>query len=424
MRLSSAGQYPCGPHAGIRDRDRRPCEGIPHASTARPAVSVRTASPECVKLHGGRGRAFGCCAIIKSDVGAFVNLIFKPSDAAKKLLFSSAPSPQLCCLIAIAILWLANPVAVRAATTLDDSARDLAQKIAADVAPGNAVSVEMRNVSPLEPGELSRVEHAIETELQARGIRSQPDAMTSVVITFSENVNGLVWTAEILQGDSTRVVLLSVPRESLDRSTPGGAKLVLEAEKFWEGPERILDAAQVSLPGGEEALVLLLPNEFSIHSSSRDTRTQLPLDMPTVNLRTPGGRIYYSNSQLAIQLGPNMCTVFLASGGLQECLSSSPTAEPVPIPNRGSQTAPIHTACGAAVQVLATGSGDYSQPDTIQAFDGQGNPPTPTSNELDFPGPILSLHEFVDNSIAVTAIVRNLKTQNYEAYHLSTSCSQ
>jgi hypothetical protein len=44
MRLSSTGQNPCGPLAGYRDRDRRPCEGFSGTSAARPVASARTAS--------------------------------------------------------------------------------------------------------------------------------------------------------------------------------------------------------------------------------------------------------------------------------------------------------------------------------------------------------------------------------------------
>jgi hypothetical protein len=42
--LSSTGQNPCGPLAGNRDRDRRPCEGFSGASATRPVASARTAS--------------------------------------------------------------------------------------------------------------------------------------------------------------------------------------------------------------------------------------------------------------------------------------------------------------------------------------------------------------------------------------------
>ena len=44
MRLRSTGQNPCGPLAGNRDRDRRPCEGTSRASATRLVAIARTAS--------------------------------------------------------------------------------------------------------------------------------------------------------------------------------------------------------------------------------------------------------------------------------------------------------------------------------------------------------------------------------------------
>lgn len=64
---------------------------------------------------------------------------------------------------------------------------------------------------------------------------------------------------------------------------------------------------------------------------------------------------------------------------------------------------------------LATGSGDYTQPDWVQAFSLKP-PGLAISNKLDFPGPVLALR---GGSGLSRAIVRNLKTGNYEAYNLS-----
>ncbi len=104
-------------------------------------------------------------------------------------------------------------------------------------------------------------------------------------------------------------------------------------------------------------------------------------------------------------------------------------AEPNLIANHGSQSALIDAACRSTAKILATGTGDYTQPDTIQAFDDVSGAPIPSSNELNFPGPVLVLHEFIDvypsvNRKTVTAIVRDLRTGNYEAYHLSATCGQ
>jgi hypothetical protein len=432
MRLSSAGQHPCGPHAGIRDRDRRPCEGVLKAGTAQPAVSVRPASPECVKQHGGRGRASGGCAIIRFDVGRFVNPIFKPSNAALNLLLPSTARPKhFCFLITVAILWLGIPARACAATTLEDSARELAQKIAVAIDSNEAASVEMRNASSLEQGEFVRVEHAIEAELQGRGIRSQPDAGTHVVITFSENVDGLVWTAEILKVDSRRVVLLSVPRVSLDRSAPGGVKTVLHAEKFWEGPEQILDAVDITNVGAN-SFAILFPHGVRIYRSGSELVSDVRLPSAPTAARDPRGVVIQIGDVLVVQLEPDVCRIDIDTGMVRECHSTQeparardPMDQEVPIAPRpkwmGSQAAWVGMDCGKTDLFLATRTGDYTEPDSIRLFQKNVTSLDPASEDLNFPGPVTALHA---QSKMAMAVVRNLKTGNYEAYRLSISCGQ
>src|SRR5258708_18300021 len=55
MRLNSTGKNPCGPLAGIRDRDRRPCEGSSKASATQPVVSARTASRRLFSVRARSG---------------------------------------------------------------------------------------------------------------------------------------------------------------------------------------------------------------------------------------------------------------------------------------------------------------------------------------------------------------------------------
>jgi hypothetical protein len=446
MRLSSAGQYPCGPHAGIQDRDRRPCEGIPEASTARLAVSVRTASPACVKRHGGRGRAFGRCAIIELDVGIFVNAIFKRPNAPQNLLVSSTPSPKsFYGLIVIAILYSWIPVATCASATLEDFVSDFVQRIASHVDSKADVSVEMLNDNSLSSANFERVKLAVATDLAARGIHSAvaslaPDAPTKIIITFSANLSGLIWAAEIRHGDSDQFVLFPVSREWQNPAGSGGTDLVLHAEKFWEGPERILDAAQLNPPNGSPILLLLLPGRLLVRSGDTTREISLPSEMAHTNLRTMRGRIANGSPDLDTGTNPAVwafqgqygCMTFPETGGLRQCQTASvpdEPREPSPMPNFGNQTAQIESACRPAGQILATGTGDYAQADTIQAFDELSGVPVASSNVLDFPGPVLELHKFIDvyaapNRTAITAIVHNLESSNYEAYHISATCGQ
>ena len=68
-KLSSTGQNPCGPLAGNRDRDRRPCEGISNASATRPVASARTASRHSrdAVVRSGSTATLGCAGFAIVD---------------------------------------------------------------------------------------------------------------------------------------------------------------------------------------------------------------------------------------------------------------------------------------------------------------------------------------------------------------------
>jgi hypothetical protein len=75
--------------------------------------------------------------------------------------------------------------------------------------------------------------------------------------------------------------------------------------------------------------------------------------------------------------------------------------------------------------VLASGSGDWTQPDTIQGylleeFEAQA---AASGNSLGLDGPVMDI--LADGrQLAARAIVRNLKTGKYEAYIVTATCSR
>ena len=127
--------------------------------------------------------------------------------------------------------------------TLEESAKDLARKIAAALPAEENVSCEIRNISSLQPGDVTRVEKALKAELQERGVRlANSGAEANVVVTLSENFTNLVWTGEIHKGDTSQVVAIAAERSPENRAFSNAMPVTIRSEKFWEGPERILDA--------------------------------------------------------------------------------------------------------------------------------------------------------------------------------------
>lgn len=86
----------------------------------------------------------------------------------------------------------------------------------------------------------------------------------------------------------------------------------------------------------------------------------------------------------------------------------------------GSDLAALQSECGSRWQLLVTGDGDATLPDVLQAFEIRNREATAVSEKLSFDGPITAL--WAAEPGAVTAIVRNLGKESYEAYSVSLAC--
>ncbi|MEO5936549.1 MAG: hypothetical protein ABIP81_04990 [Terriglobales bacterium] len=86
----------------------------------------------------------------------------------------------------------------------------------------------------------------------------------------------------------------------------------------------------------------------------------------------------------------------------------------------GSDLAAVQSECGARWQLLVTGDGDETRPDVLQAFEIRNREATAVSEKLSFDGPITALWSAEPG--VVTAIVRNLGKESYEAYSVSLAC--
>jgi hypothetical protein len=258
------------------------------------------------------------------------------------------------------------------------------------------------------------------------------------VVTLSENVANFVWTGEIHQGEASQVVLVDVERASDSHAFPGAMPVTLHSEKYWEGPERILDAAIISDGAGKSWLVLLLPRGLRIQDRQSGSVNTIEIASNQSANRDPWGILAFgrTGSEIGFFLAPHICTVDLETRKLQGCLpteglSGGPPASRFPVmvdvtpggppqPGKGTEIA-MGSVCGGASQFLATGARDYTQTDSLQLFEMKSGMGTAISAELNFPGPITALHA---ESETPRAVVRNLTTGNYEAYILAFSCAQ
>ena len=87
----------------------------------------------------------------------------------------------------------------------------------------------------------------------------------------------------------------------------------------------------------------------------------------------------------------------------------------------GSDIASIASACGSGWQVVATGSGDWTQKDQMQLYEIRDRKAVAIGEPIEFPGPTLSVWT-TDDGKSARVISRNLESGLYEASIVSVGC--
>jgi len=144
------------------------------------------------------------------------------------------------------------------ASSLGDTARQLAHKIAAAAGPG-AFAIEVTNRSSLDDKSVREVRSALEAELELEGVHptKTEQAMGTVEVVLSESLREYVWTAEIAIGsDEKKVAMVSLPRSPMGTPFIPALPIVLKATLLFAQEQPMLDVALVEMPGGSRLLVL------------------------------------------------------------------------------------------------------------------------------------------------------------------------
>jgi hypothetical protein len=203
--------------------------------------------------------------------------------------------------------------------------------------------------------------------------------------------------------------------------------IVLTGNRLWEGPKRILDAVSAVGPGGNALDVLLLTDAVIVRNiaGNSESRIEVPLAIPMSTLREPSGSFSLQvGDSIDAKGGQRECAISLSALAVVKCgdASGQNSASDAPDVTAGQAvSASANCSQGEGRWTLVTGTGDDTQPDFIQAVVTRNFGAPASSNRVDFPGPVVSLHA-ERNGESATAIVKNPRTGSYEAYRLSISC--
>jgi len=152
------------------------------------------------------------------------------------------PQPMLKVIRVSSVLLLyLTATFVYAAGKWDAQVAELSRKIIA-LNGSTASSLEIKNASSLPVDEFSSIRRALEDQLRSGGLQIRSSAQSSIRVTLSENVRGLLWVAEVQQpGSETKVALVSIPKTDVGSVT--ASALVLRRSLLMADQEQILDAA-------------------------------------------------------------------------------------------------------------------------------------------------------------------------------------
>jgi hypothetical protein len=342
------------------------------------------------------------------------------------------------------------------AQSMQEAATQMGARISSLLQRRATVSLDFQNLTALPPGESSSFRSSLEAELRNLGMAvatTQPDVRLRV--TISESVRGLMFVAEVFNGDTKQVVML--PWSALPPVVEQKRQLQLTRKLVWEQPEPILDF--VLLDSGSQ-LLMLTSSKVSLSrlvdgkwiASGQATLT-LARPLP----RDPRGRIQITSDAFHVYLPGTTCLGalqtalkltcsganetwiasrdpelpvrwvtdrnFLEADGIRETFFSAAGGLFAGAGAWGSDVASVQNPCGSSALVVASKNGEPLEQDQLQVYEIGRGQVTAVSEPLDVPGPVTALW-LSETRGQATLVNRNSKTGNYEASLLGIACTQ
>jgi hypothetical protein len=315
----------------------------------------------------------------------------------------------------------------------NEAVTTLANKIAAASGAARTLALQMKNISSLNSMEASSIESALETELKQRGLRivASTRAGAEVNITLSEGAEGFVWVAEIIRGDSRQVVMAATSKvlETAGRENQNG--VILEKSLVWEQPDRFLDFAilPAEATGGSQRVLILEANRLAYYTFFNENwKFDRAIATSNVKVTTRDSLGFIGPEAQEAVLEGAQCGKDLSRPGGVTCVGKNPSVKFRISPSieilgqAGDDATEIRLNCAGTGVALATGPGDWTQPDWIQAYLASPGRAQASGAPIQTEGPVTSLI-WTGTPGEARAVVHNLKTGNYEGYIVTATCS-
>jgi len=243
-----------------------------------------------------------------------------------------------------------------------------------------------------------------------------------LTVTLQVTPSKALLIASSTDAGSPQIYVIEVPRISLVVARETAPAPQLRRELLWQQEKPIQSAIEWQDPATQDRFLFLLSEGLFMRVRSEnsawkwlDSAEFLPGGRHT---RDGEGSLFYSHSKERVELvlRKKVCDLDLNSHFSYTCTASEVA----------DRTAELSSTCEESPRYLATGKGDFTQPDRITLASAAGaeavvSPDESYGSSLDMPGPVLDI-SVAENSKAAAAVVKNLSTGIYEVYRITAVC--
>lgn len=333
--------------------------------------------------------------------------------------------PSVALLLIVASLLAAASAKAQQKNSWDSAIDSFAAKIAAIAGARASIRLNVKNISSLDAGRVADFSSALEAQLHQRGLKTESAEATGEVfdVTISENLREIIFVAVTKRGDSQGMALETLDRAKAEQRDEAPAHVRLQREVIWSQREPLLDFLVIPAASADAArrLLVLEPRRLVVYRAAADG-WQVVESHPLLDYRVQrDARGFFapprgdSAEPFRLYVAGERCDLSMAGAITLNC-----GYDASPVVNMQRDFAAIGGACGGN-RGLATGAGDWTEPDTLSVVEGDAPYQRTGEEEMAFPGPILALRAGETENTA-RVIWRDLRTGEYEAGIVTASC--
>jgi len=307
------------------------------------------------------------------------------------------------------------PIMSADSNSLDDAARQLADRIAAIPNLHGPLRLEFHADANLAADPSWQDTLRQELEKRRLTITEEPSALLMKVGAV-ETPTQIVLTASARVGERDDVRMVTVTRAAFTVPALAVVPVRIARQLVYESSDRILDASALG-SAAEGGLAVLLERNAELFALRLDSSgavkqtISLAAANPHVS-RDPHGELTDKGATAEVLLPGKICEFPWATGEEPKCRAKKTEA----------RTATVLTSpCDATNWKLEAKGDDWSSADLLQIVPETAARAGSAGLFNEFPGPILSINGERDPGSALI-VVRNLHTGNYEVYKITLVC--